>query len=112
MARLRFEAFPRDLISLYTLAGKLGDNSPLRRILFLARDLGCRTIVYQKQMAHLGFKSEWEEYYKYMHPPLKSTVEKLNFFANTMHTTSDLENASQGDFLGYVILRPTPTQRV
>jgi len=112
MARLKFEAFPQDLTSLYELAYKLGDDSPLRRILFLARELGCQTIVYQKPSLHLGFKSEWEDYYRYMHPCPKKTTEKLNFFAKPIHTTSDLGNVKPGDFLGYVYLRPLPTQRV
>ena len=80
MARLKFETFPVDLISLYELTNKLGDDRPLRRLLLLARELGCQSIVYQRQLTNPGFQSEWEEYYKHTQPRTKRTVEKLDFF--------------------------------
>lgn len=112
MPRLKFKDFPQDLASLSNLAIELGNDKPLRRILLLARELGCQTIVSQKPVEHAGFKSEWEDYYKYGQPPLTNKVEKLNFFRSLLHSTSDLENTDSSDFLGYIILRPIPRQRV
>lgn len=112
MARLKFQTFPRDMVDVYEMAEKLGGDRPLRRILFLARELGCKTIVYQKDLSHSGFKSEWDDYYKYVFPNPKSTVEKLNFFSRVLHKTSDLASVTSNDYLGYVILRPIPSQRV
>jgi len=112
MARLKFEPFPSDPISLYELVRKFGDDKPLKRLLFLARDLGCQTIVYQTQIRHSGFKSEWDDFYCNMKPCPRSTVDKLNFFSKPVSSASDLGNMTSDDFLGYVILRPIPKQRV
>lgn len=112
MARPTIQSFPTNLIELYELANELGNDRPLRRILFLARDLGCRSIIRQKGLIHPGFDSEWEDYYQHVYPPTKKTVEKLHFFSKNLQSISDLGNVGSKEYLGYVILRPIPEQRV
>lgn len=107
-----YQTFPEDWSSLLALARKLGNDRPLRRVLSIVHRLGCKSYIHESGLTHSGFESEHEAYYRYMHPPVPKTVERLHFLLKTITKSSEFDNLENTDYIGYVTLRPLPEARV
>lgn len=107
-----FERFPQDIAGVVEMGRRLGNDRPLRRILTLLRRMGCQTYAVTEPYQDPDIAAEYDLYYKYSSVGAKAEGVKLDFFADTVTRATQLSACANSAYLGQVVLRPTPRQRV
>jgi len=111
-----------EIINLHTaqdfvdLSKELGNDYPVRRILYAAEVTGCNTAVKETGYDDEEYKKEYELFYKNVFkgkPP--ADVIRIHLFEGILSNLSEEEltlKSKDDAYLGYFTLRPTKIQRV
>lgn len=84
---------------------QFGNVSPLKRILSQARQLNCKTLVFETLYNSSHVVEEDEDLGIYTPNFIKSTTFRLSFFSSEFINKSDLETTINDHFLGYAIIK-------
>jgi hypothetical protein len=88
--------------------GSLNDV-PLQRCISVARSLGASTLVVETRYLDLDYRSEYSAYYSRQFADLPDSAHRLHFFKRRLTTKSLWSRAKRAGYLGYVVIRPSPT---
>lgn len=94
------------------LAGPLDDVvlSPLRRVLEVAAEQGCRSVVVEEQYSDADYRSEFSSFHSRRHERLEQVARRFHLFSRPL-TVDDVyqlpADMPASEYLGYAVLRPT-----
>jgi hypothetical protein len=98
-----------DLLAVFTEDVTSESVSPFARILQIARNHGCRTVVVEQRYADPDFKSDYSRFWSQRFNDVGSHTARMHFFRDrfSVEAAHDLR-AHRSTYLGYAVLRPTP----
>lgn len=87
-------------------------SQPLKQILLLIKELGCKSIIIEDKYVDIDYRSEYSRIYCKMFRRYEGTCTRLHFFRNRFTSINDFIKEDKPEYLGFSILRPVDIGRV
>ncbi len=85
---------------------------PLTRCLEVARRSGAISAVVETRYIDLDYRSEYSAFYSRTFPSIPDSAHRIHFFSTIVGREALWDGASDGSYLGYVVVRPSELGRV
>lgn len=83
------------------------NNLPINRCLEVALANNATTIVVERRYYDVDYRSEYSAYFSRLHAPMPATTHRLHFFGRHVVLDELGRLASDPDYIGYIVMRPT-----